>query len=140
MCENRQYLTQIQMEIFLVYFIRRIFTLNGWKLLRFVNVFVCFFFLSCAAKNSTCHLGISRLLSCRFRGHDMTNKGYALRRGVQWTFSIHSAYLLKNQSQNKKLSVSVWIFSKTGKAIYGHDSKKTQHFKKILYISKSIKY
>ena len=43
MCENRQYLTQIQMEMFLVYFIRRIFTLNGWKLLRFVNVFVCLF-------------------------------------------------------------------------------------------------
>ena len=42
-CENRQYLTQIQMEIFLVYFIRLIFTLNGWKLLRFVNVFVCLF-------------------------------------------------------------------------------------------------
>ena len=42
-CENRQYLTQIQMEMFLVYFIRLIFTLNGWKLLRFVNVFVCLF-------------------------------------------------------------------------------------------------
>ena len=28
-CENRQYLTQIQMEMFLVYFIRRIFTLKG---------------------------------------------------------------------------------------------------------------
>ena len=28
-CENRQYLTQIQMKMFLVYFICRIFTLNG---------------------------------------------------------------------------------------------------------------
>ena len=28
-CENRQYLTQIQMEMFLVYFIRLIFALNG---------------------------------------------------------------------------------------------------------------
>ena len=43
LCENRQYLTQIQMEMFLIYFIRLIFTLNGWKLLRFVNVFVCLF-------------------------------------------------------------------------------------------------
>ena len=25
-------------------------------------------------------------------------------RGVQWTFSIHSAYLLKSQSENKKFS------------------------------------
>ena len=30
-------------------------------------------------------------------------------RGVQWTFSIHSAYLLKSQSENRKLSWSVWI-------------------------------
>ena len=30
-------------------------------------------------------------------------------RGVQWTFSIHSAYLLKSQSENKKFSWSVWI-------------------------------
>ena len=30
-------------------------------------------------------------------------------RGVQWTFSIHSPYLLKSQSENKKLSWSVWI-------------------------------
>ena len=30
-------------------------------------------------------------------------------RGVQWTFSIHSAYLLKSQSENKKFSCSVWI-------------------------------
>ena len=29
--------------------------------------------------------------------------------GVQWTFSIHSTYLLKSQSENKKLSWSVWI-------------------------------
>ena len=106
MCENRQYLTQIQMEIFLVYFIRLIFTLNGWKLLRFVNVFVCLF-------SFRVWLIIAPVTwvfpdSCRFRGHDMTNKEYALRRGVQWTFSIHSAYLLKNQSQNKKLSGSVW--------------------------------
>ena len=71
--------------------------------------FCVFIFLSCAAKNSACHLGISRLLLYRFRGHNMTNKEYALRRGVQWTFSIHSTYLLKNQSQNKKLSGSVWI-------------------------------
>ena len=27
----------------------------------------------------------------------------------KWTFSIHSAYLLKSQSENKKLSWSVWI-------------------------------
>ena len=26
-------------------------------------------------------------------------------RGVQWTFSIHSAYLLKSQSENKKLKL-----------------------------------
>ena len=32
----------------------------------------------------------------------------AVRR-VQWTFSIHSAYLLKSQSESKKLSWSVWI-------------------------------
>ena len=30
-------------------------------------------------------------------------------RGVQWTFLIHSAYLLKSQAENKKLSWSVWI-------------------------------
>ena len=30
-------------------------------------------------------------------------------RGVQWIFSIHSAYLLTSQSENKKLSRSVWI-------------------------------
>ena len=79
------------------------------KIASLCQCFCVFIFLSCAAKNSACHLGISRLLSCRFRGHDMTNKDYALRRGVQWTFSIHSAYLLKNQSQNKKLSGSVWM-------------------------------
>ena len=33
-------------------------------------------------------------------------------RGVQWTFSIHSAYLLKSQSENKKFSWSVWITCK----------------------------
>ena len=32
--------------------------------------------------------------------------------GVQWTFSIHSAYLLKSQSENKKFSWSVWIYFK----------------------------
>ena len=31
-------------------------------------------------------------------------------RGVQWTFSIHSAYLLKSQSENKKFCWSVWIY------------------------------
>ena len=31
---------------------------------------------------------------------------------VQWTFSIHSAYLLKSQSENKKFSWSVWIIFK----------------------------
>ena len=31
-------------------------------------------------------------------------------RGVQWTFSIHSPYLLKSQSENKKFSYSVWIY------------------------------
>ena len=30
-------------------------------------------------------------------------------RGVQWTFSMHSAYLLKSQSENKKFSWSVWM-------------------------------
>ena len=30
-------------------------------------------------------------------------------RGVQWTFSIYSVYLLKSQSENKKFSWSVWI-------------------------------
>ena len=79
------------------------------KIASLCQCFCVFIFLSCAAKDSACHLDISRLLLCRFRGHDMTNKEYALRRGVQWTFSIHSAYLLKNQSQNKKLSGSVWI-------------------------------
>ena len=79
------------------------------KIASLCQCFCVFIFLSCAAKNSACHLGISQLLLCRFRGHDMTNKEYALRRGVQWTFSIHSAYLLKNQSQNKELSGSVWI-------------------------------
>ena len=33
-------------------------------------------------------------------------------RGVQWTFSMHSAYLLKSQLESKKLSWSVWIFFK----------------------------
>ena len=80
------------------------------KIASLWQCFCGFIFLSCAAKNSACHLGISCLLLCRFRGHDMTNKEYALRRGVQWTFSIHSAYLLKNQSQNKKLSGSVWMW------------------------------
>ena len=80
------------------------------KIASLCQCFCGFIFLLCAAKNSACHMGISRLLLCRFRGHDMTNKEYALRRGVQWTFSIHSAYLLKNQSQNKKLSGSVWKF------------------------------
>ena len=79
------------------------------KIASLCQCFCVFIFLSCVAKNSASHLGISRLLLCRFRGHDMTNKEYALIRGVQWTFSIHSAYLLKNQSQNKKLSGSVWI-------------------------------
>ena len=79
------------------------------KIASLCQCFCGFIFLSWAAKNSVCHLGISRLLLCRFRGHDMTNKEYALRRGVQWTFSIHSVYLQKNQSQNKKLSGSVWI-------------------------------
>ena len=31
---------------------------------------------------------------------------------VQWTFSIHSVYLLKSQSENKKLSWCVWIVVK----------------------------
>ena len=31
-------------------------------------------------------------------------------RGVQWTFSTHSTYLLKSQSENKKSSWSVWIY------------------------------
>ena len=31
-------------------------------------------------------------------------------RGVQWTFSIHSAFLLKSQSETKKFSWSVWIW------------------------------
>ena len=31
-------------------------------------------------------------------------------RGVQWTFSIHSAYILKSQSENKKLvGVYEWL-------------------------------
>ena len=33
-------------------------------------------------------------------------------RGVQWTFSIHSAYLLKSQSENKTFSWSVWNIEK----------------------------
>ena len=73
------------------------------KIASLCQCFCVFIFLSCAAKNSPCHLGISRLLLCRFRGHDMTNKEYALRRGVQWTFSIHSAYLLTNQSQKQEI-------------------------------------
>ena len=71
------------------------------KIASLCQCFCVFIFLSCAAKNSACHLGISRLLSCRFRGHDMTNKEYALRRGVQWTFSIHSAYLLKTNHKTR---------------------------------------
>ena len=39
-----------------------------------------------------------------------TSRSLGAIRGVQWTFSIHSAYLLKSQSQNKKSSWSVWIF------------------------------
>ena len=33
--------------------------------------------------------------------------------GVQWTVSIHSTYLPKSQSENKKLSWSVWIYVNT---------------------------
>ena len=36
-----------------------------------------------------------------------TSRSLGAVRGVQWTFSIHSAYLLKSQSENKKLSWSV---------------------------------
>ena len=101
------------------------------KIASLCQCFCVFIFLSCAAKNSVCHLGISRLLSCRFRGHDMTNKEYALRRGVQWTFSIHSAYSLKNQSQNKKLSGSVWIRI-ISKLVSG--CKTYQHFVVKVYV------
>ena len=47
--------------------------------------------------------------------HAITNQKHLTQSGrslgavrrVQWTFSIHSAYLVKNQSENKKLSWSV---------------------------------
>ena len=38
-----------------------------------------------------------------------TSRSLSAVRGVHCTFSIHSAYLLKNQSEHKKLSWSVWI-------------------------------
>ena len=45
--------------------------------------------------------------------HEITHqKHLGAVRGVQWTFSIHSAYLLKSQSENKKLIWSVQIFIK----------------------------
>ena len=34
-----------------------------------------------------------------------TSRSLGAVRGVQWTFSIHSAYLLKSQSENKKLTM-----------------------------------
>ena len=39
-----------------------------------------------------------------------TSRSLGTARGVQWTFLINSAYLLKNQSENKKLSWNVWIW------------------------------
>ena len=42
-----------------------------------------------------------------------TSRSLGAARGVQWTFSIHSAYLRKSQSENKKLSWSVRIHNKT---------------------------
>ena len=52
-----------------------------------------------------------------WRSHEITHQKHLTQsgrslgavRGVQWTFSIHSAYYLKSQSENKKLSWSVWI-------------------------------
>ena len=41
-----------------------------------------------------------------------TSRSRGAVRGVQWTFSINSAYLLKSQSENKKFSWSVWIIFK----------------------------
>ena len=41
-----------------------------------------------------------------------TSRSLGAVRGVQWTFSIHSVYLLKSQSENKTLSWSVWIHYK----------------------------
>ena len=38
-----------------------------------------------------------------------TSRSLGAVRGVQWTFSIHSSYLLKSQPENKKFSWSVWI-------------------------------
>ena len=38
-----------------------------------------------------------------------TSRSLSTVRWAQWTFSIHSAYLLKNQSEIKKLSWNVWI-------------------------------
>ena len=38
-----------------------------------------------------------------------TSRSLGAVRGVQWTFSIHSTYSIKSQSENKKLSWSVWI-------------------------------
>ena len=52
---------------------------------------------------------ISRLWrSCARSRTKSTSRSLGAVRGVQWTFSIHSAYLLKSQSDNKKLSWSVW--------------------------------
>ena len=41
--------------------------------------------------------------------HQSITRSLGVVRGGQWTLSIHSAYLLKSQSENKKLSWSVWI-------------------------------
>ena len=45
-------------------------------------------------------------------GIKSTSRSLGAVRGVQWTFSIHSTYLPKSQSENKKFSWSVWIKSK----------------------------
>ena len=50
----------------------------------------------------------SRAWSCT----KSTSRRLGTVRGVQWIFSIHSAYLLKSQSENKKLRWRVWILIK----------------------------
>ena len=52
-----------------------------------------------------------------------TSRSLGAVRGVQKTFSIHSAYLLESQSENNKLNWSVWIRNKPNALIdwYGRE-------------------
>ena len=46
-------------------------------------------------------------------------------RRVQWTFSIHSAYLLKSQSENNKFSWKVWMIYND---LLSHDHSSTSGY------------